>query len=170
MIAPPVVHAQNNEETVTVKKSQLTQEQLSNIELQATKDKVEQYGKWVGIGHELGTAVNESLSAVTANANNFAQTGVGKWTIFLVVWKVAGHDLLGFVIGFGTLVVGFIVWCYVFYKNCIPHRILIENSKTTGKKWELVNQNSDREIAEVRWAHIGVLLIFGVICMITAFC
>lgn len=167
LVAPATVYPQSStEDTVVVKKSQLTQAQLADIQVQATKDKVEQYGKWVGIGHELGTAVNESLAAVTTNATNFAGTGVGKMTMALVIWKVAGLDIARIVIGSFLLIAGIPIWVFAFYKNCITHREIIENSKEKGKKWEVVNRwERGGEIAPMtvqRLWHFLALVAFGV--------
>lgn len=155
----PMAHAETStdDSVISIKKSDLNPGQLAVIQTreaaeqlaqaQKTLDtRIGQYGKWVGIGHELGTAVNESLSAVTTNANTFAQTGVGKWTIFLVIWKVAGHDIAGLVIGVFMMLVAIPIWTYSFYTNCITRRVLIEDSKTTGKKWKIVNDPLDPSI------------------------
>jgi hypothetical protein len=164
----PAVYAQNttNDETVTVKKSDLTKDQLAQIQQQAVADKVRQYGSWVGVGHEIGTAVNESLSAVTNQANSFSNTSVGKWTIFLVIWKVAGHDIIGFFVGFFLLTVGIPVWTFAFYRNCITRRVLVSKTKDE-RKWEVVNDGpaiSRGDLSDLtlsRIFHFVALAVFG---------
>lgn len=128
----------STQEMVTVPKTSLTAQQLAQVELDATKTKAAQYGSWVGIGKEVGVAVNDALAAVTVQANNFGQTGVGQITIAVVVWKVIGHDLMKFVVCGTFLTFGVPLWVWLFYKNCMTHRILI---KRTGKdcEWETVN-------------------------------
>src|SRR5271157_4940498 len=126
--------AQQPEEQVSVPKSMLTKDQLDAIAQQNMKDKVERYGKWVGIGHEVGQAVNESLSAITTQANNFAQTPVGKWTIVVVIYKVIGQQLTGLIIGVGTLLIGLPLWIWS-YRKYLPHRIVTERTYDTSNKW-----------------------------------
>lgn len=60
-------------------------------------------GNW---GHEVGTAVSESLKAIRQEVPEMADTNIGKLATFLVVWKVVGKDFLG--LGH-TLYVKFIV-------------------------------------------------------------
>lgn len=57
-------------------------------------------------GHEVGTAVSESLKAIRQEVPEMADTNIGKLATFLVVWKVVGKDFLG--LGY-TLYVKFIV-------------------------------------------------------------
>lgn len=57
-------------------------------------------------GHEVGTAVSESLKAIRQEFPEMADTNIGKLATFLVVWKVVGKDFLG--LGY-TLYVKFIV-------------------------------------------------------------
>ncbi len=129
----PVV-AQQPEEQVSVPKSLLSKDQLDALAAKNLEEKMTKYGKWVGIGHEVGTAVNESLSAVTTQANNFAQTPVGKWTMFIVIWKVIGHDAMGFVLGILTIVVGLPIWIWS-YRKYLPHRIVTERVYDNSNKW-----------------------------------
>src|SRR5205807_1312407 len=79
-----------NEDTVTIPKSQLTPEQLQKVQQEQLDEKIKTYGKWVGIGKEVGVAVNSSLESITNQADHFAKTGVGKFTMVLVTWKVIG--------------------------------------------------------------------------------
>ena len=130
--------AQQTTETVTIPVSQLTEAQKTELAKKELQEKADKYGKWVGIGHELGTAVNESLSSVTSNANAFSQTGVGKITIALVVYKVVGKELIGVMLGLLFFFVGVPIWVWAFYRNCITHRICISKTKEKSE-WQVVN-------------------------------
>lgn len=126
---------QKQEEMVSVPKSALTQQQLAQVEAKNLQDKIDTYGKWVGIGHEIGTALNESLSAVTSQANNFAQTPVGKMTAALVIYKVLGKDFMGYVVGLCIALIGVPVWIWS-YRKFLPRRYIASETfdPTTGKR------------------------------------
>lgn len=170
------IQAKAQEDKVSVPRSMLSKDQLEQVAQQQIKDKVENYGKWVGIGHELGTAINESLSAVTTQANNFAQTPVGKLTAALVVWKVVGHDGMGFIIGALEIIIILPIWLWS-YRRFLPHSVLeqITYDPTTGKrvskKYKLVNDISDINNNEVAGGfligHYVMLAILFFVCMIT---
>lgn len=169
MLAPLGAAAQQSQsdDKVTISKSQLTKDQLADLDKQALDQKISQYGKWVGVGHEIGTAVNESLSAVTTNAATFSQTDVGKMTIALVIFKVAGKELIALAVGLVFLITFVPLWSWSFYKNCVTRRILLEDNKQTGKRWELINDPADKttEVDGNRGIHaLFLVLIMLIIC------
>ena len=168
----PAFAQQQSEEQVSVPKSLLTREQLDSIQAQNLKDKIDRYGKWVGAGHEIGVAVNDSLAAITTNANAFAQTPVGKWTVFIVIWKVIGHDLMGFILGIGTLIIGLPLWIWS-YRKYLPQTVITERTYDTTNRWfrrvatekfAVINQVNDRDTASnwYRAMHfVFLVVLFG---------
>lgn len=118
-----------NDTMVSVPISKLTVQQKAELSSQALSDKVAGVGKYAGVGKEIGEAVNSGLQAVTANASAFADTRVGKFTMFVIAWKVMGNDLsrVFFAIMFG--VIGVPLWAWSYYKNVVPKRILKEEKK-----------------------------------------
>jgi hypothetical protein len=157
--------SQQQEEMVVVPKSALTAEQKVMIETQNLERKIQTYGKWVGMGEEVGKAVNGALKALTTQAEDFSKTPLGHFTMFLVAWKVMGKDAVQAVVGLLLLFVGIPVWIWFFRKNCIPHRILIEKSKGVAK-YEAVNTgNKDEE----KWGHVVVLGLYLGISLLVLF-
>lgn len=122
-------------ETVTIPKSSLTEQQKADLAAADLKAKTDQYGKWVGIGHEVGVAVNEGMSAVTTQANNFAQTPVGKWTMFVIIFKVIGNSAITYIGCFCLALIGIPVWLWS-YRKYLPKKFLVKVNydATTGKK------------------------------------
>lgn len=182
-LSPLLTYGQQQNEKVTIDKSLLTKDQIQQIEAKAAQEKIERYGKWVGVGHEVGTAVNESLTAITQQANNFAETKVGKATMFVVIWKVAGHDLLGFLIGFAMIIIMLPIWLWS-YRKFLPHRVLVgetfDPEKTTlfgrpkvaKRDYKIVNDVDDRNADNVHGyliAHYVFLAILFVVTMIVMF-
>lgn len=155
------------EEVVTIKKSQLTPEQLNQLATENLKAKVEMYGKWVGLGKEIGSAVDGSLSALTQRADEFAKTGVGKFTLVLVAYKVVGKDIIQVLIGIPMLVVGFTIWVWAFRKNCITRSVLAKELPDKTKVYETINYGRDME--GERWGHVAVLALYLVLCLFVIF-
>lgn len=126
--------AQQPEESVTIPKSQLTDQQKADLATKQLSDKQAMFGKWVGIGDEVGKAVNSGLSAVTTQANAFAQTPVGKWTMFVIVFKVIGEKFVGYLVGACMFIFGVPIWIWS-YRKYIPHKYLSKiNYGPDGKK------------------------------------
>jgi hypothetical protein len=170
-IAPSFAQTSNSNDTVTIKRSDLTKDQQVQLATQEAQQKIDQYGKWVGVGHEVGSAINESLSAVTVNADKFAHTGAGRAVIALVIWKVAGKDFFGFVVGFLFLFTAGPVWVWSYYKNCVTRRVLVAK-EGTKEEWKLVNDfeelgeiNPQAEINPLtvqRLLHFGLAILLGI--------
>jgi hypothetical protein len=172
----PAMAQQQSEETVSVPKSMLNKDQLDALAAKDIQDKIEHYGKWVGVGHEVGVAVNESLTAVTTQANNFAQTPVGKWMMFIVIWKVIGHDLMGFALGALIIIIGLPIWIWS-YRRYLPHKVPVEISydtshyfrRVTNIKYQLVMSEGNTYANGYRIAHFFFLAILVAVALITMF-
>lgn len=129
------------EEKYSIPKSQLTTEQLKAIEQAELEKKLEQYGKWVGVGGEVGQAVREGLEAVVDVADKAGDTNVGKFTMYLIAWKVIGKDLIRIILG---IIFAFIFTIFIFRfarKSFAVQRVMIENPGffKFPKKYKVIN-------------------------------
>ena len=158
-------------EMVTVPKSALTPQQLQQVQLNELDKRIQTYGKWVGMGKEIGEAANGALGAVTTNAEQLSQTGVGKFLLFIVAWKVLGKDIIQFLVGVPMLIFGLSVFVWSWRRNCIFPRV-VKVTKGEGKKIVEYDQSEDwdeQQANYLRWAHIGMLFLWVLMCMIIIF-
>ncbi len=124
-----------SEKYIQIPISSLTEAQKA--ELDKNKSTVEQLGEWVGLGKEIGTAVNEGLGALTDHANKFAGTPVGKFTMIIIAYKVMGRDLVHYVAGVGMFFIFTTFFIFYFVKNCMDKRILTSETKEGVKTYEI---------------------------------
>lgn len=144
---------------VVVPRSSLSPAQLEQL---TTDQRTRNYGKWVGLGKEIGEAVNGSLSAITTQANNFANTGVGKLTVFLVVWKVIGRQFTQLVFGTGFFIVAMILWIWTYKTKAKDHSVLVKVNADKSKEYRLIMGDSDW--AGALW---GIFFVIAILtCMI----
>lgn len=101
-------------EVVTVPKSMLTPEQNAQLEAASLQNRIETYGKWVGLGREVGVAVNDALKSLTSQAVDFSKTKLGGYTMFLVAWKILGKDIIQFIVGILFFLVWVPMWIWSF--------------------------------------------------------
>lgn len=127
--------------TVTIPRSALTPRQLATVEAQSVKQKAEAYGAWVGVGKEVGEAVNSSLAAISDNAAKFADTKVGKVAMFIVVWKVVGNDALGILYGVIVVLIGVPVLVWSYRRHLNPTVLDKEKVDDKGKVVERIYRN-----------------------------
>lgn len=126
--------AQNNQQDdrIVVSASDLPASVLEEIkkkkELENIEYKVQSYGKWAGMGEEIGTAVSGALTAVKDVSIEFADSDLGHFTMLMVAWKVMGIDVVRIVIGVFLIFLGWIFTLKSYFKTCTPTR-LYENGR-----------------------------------------
>lgn len=137
------VFAQIDSTMVMVRKGDLPQNLLAKIE---TEQKIETYGKWAGMGKEIGISIREGLGALTEETNKFADTKVGVFVMFIIAFKVVGYAIIQLIVGVPLVLIGTIVFLWYFRNSCIRRRVL---TKVTGtgkeqvKEYETENPNED---------------------------
>lgn len=164
-----LITAYAQEETVVVKKSSLTAEQIKMIEqekaLSETKENVEKYNEIAGIGKEIGIAINDGLNAVVGSAEKFGKTDVGKFTMLIIGWKFLYKDAVGILIGLLCLI---LVNTIIFrsYRNLCTRKI-----RKTGawyqfwvtKEYEIINAPEWEGVEFVKILLIGFVALSFVI-------
>lgn len=136
----------------------LTQEQINklspevqsalkaaNTEQQITTQ-IETVSKYAGMGKEIGTAVNESLKAVSSTVVDLSETKVGKITMALVVYKVIGTDILQLFIGILWITIILIVSWKIYRNNCERTMLKSKIWNKEGKGWEVEYIKVEEEV------------------------
>lgn len=149
------------EKTYSVPESQLTQDQLKKLKGTDIKENVH---AWAGVGKEVGEAVNSSLQAITVQTNSFAQTGVGKITVALVVWKVLGDQLVHMLGGLVELVIFIPIWLWSYRRTCMTLKF-----KMPDKTVKIVEYVGNRNDMTPRIAHSLMALGFVIVWLVTIF-
>ena len=168
----PLWAAIGDEEVVSVPRSALTTEQKASYDTEAALRKA---GKYVGLGKEIGEAVNSSLTALTDSTAKFAHTSVGKFVLVIVAWKVIGQDATQLFIGVIFAIVWISIW-YRSFKRVLPGRATAseEYDSNTGnlisRKYEQLNNIKDynTQAALMFHAFCFVVLTAGNITLIFA--
>lgn len=167
----------SQEKQITVNVKDLPPELVRTIEakdsIASINQKIESYGKWVGLGKEIGNAVKGSLEGLTDQTDKFAKTGVGKFTMFIVAYKVLGQDILGVIIAIPLFLMGISFITYSFLRNCIPRSYLKSEDKEGKKTYEIIpgsdNDTERQHLSLMLWGHAIVFLILTLICSLIAF-
>ena len=153
------------EEKIVVKTSDLTPDQIVKIKTQQKVDelqsKIQTYGKWAGVGGEVGTAVREGLNAVVDVSEKFGNTKVGTFTMYLIAWKVVGVDITRIILGllFVTIATFFILKAL---KSLTTRKISIKGAWYqfwVTKEYQIVEPDDFEGIQAMKFLYI--LLIAG---------
>jgi hypothetical protein len=161
------VNTNNDDGAVSVPKSMLTEQQKSELAKQEAYSNLQTAAGYVGLGKEIGEAVDSSLSSLTSRAEEFANTKVGIFTMIMVAYKVCGNDVIQLLIGLPLFIVLMTIVIISFFKKCISHRVVTHRSGPWWKRekeYQIVG-NDRAEFAE--WAHLFVgVIIIGMCCLI----
>lgn len=176
------------EEMVAVPVSQLTAQQKVAVEAQKvvqvvkTVDTIGEYAsKFKGVGKEVGTTMREGLSALSSGVNDFAKTDAGKYTAFVIAWKIMFKDLMSVsgviikvTVGFLVFITFFIATVWSYRRTCIPIKVLksekkdlYENGKvkTVTKDYTTINNDQDRDSQQGRQVLHAIFLIILLIAV-----
>jgi hypothetical protein len=158
----PAVAGDSSDEKITIKKGDLPPEVLKQLEM---KEKIGDVSKWVGVGKEVGQAIDGALTAITKHADEIAKTGVGKFTMVLVAWKVMGHDLVGIVVGIIMLAVFIPIWACSYWRNCMPKQVLVRKDADGAEHYETKDPDDDSGSPR-KWSHFAaILILIGIVSL-----
>lgn len=110
-----------------------------------------------------GDLVNKSLMSVVESAEKFGETQVGRFTMFIIAWKLIGVDFIRIFLGllfFSVLA----ILLSRFYKRTIPdRRVLIKRTpqgawKRDIREYKIVESELDG--SEKGWLVIGLIVVF----------
>ena len=102
-------------------------------------------GQWADLGKNVGTALVASAKEVGQGVNEFSQTPVGQITTGIIVYKVIGKDILGFIFGLFTIMLGTGI-AYYIHKNLGVSTWKYENISRMNGLWisrKLVEKSRD---------------------------
>lgn len=105
----------------------LTAEQKATLALEAAKlvtanktpdanptTTVDTVKKWTDVGTAIGSGLASSAKELGVAANDFAQTGVGKFTMIIIAWHFIGAALVHVLFGSLWLLGAISLWFYLF--------------------------------------------------------
>lgn len=126
---------QMGDELVTVPKRYVSADGIAKAQQQSSVDAI---GNWAGVGREIGIAVREGLNGVVDLSERFGKAEVGRFVLFMVAWKILGHELLAVVLGIPLFVAGVALWAFLLRRFFLPRRLLVEHDpQTKVRKWQV---------------------------------
>lgn len=138
---------------VDVPDSLLTETQRQKLQLIDTKAKVETARGYLGLGKEIGIAVNDAMSAITDQGNRFANSDLGRFVKWIIIYKLFKNLVLAILTIILTWIfyVGFNVWIFFTYRrDAVAH---------------LNNYDRDSALNNVYWAFV----VSSILTIVTTF-
>lgn len=158
----------------------LSEAQRAQIALQAAqlknegkaavgKGMLESIGDLKGIGEKAGIEFLAFTEKVGVAADKLLSTDTGKWMLAIILWFVAGKDMIyvvhGFVkffVGTGLFFILFPFWVYYFRNLCLTKSVKTIYTDAGKKKEKIVERFKEGEVDGLRFI---MLIILGVIIL-----
>lgn len=122
-----------------------------------TPAKVEVVKQWVDIGTAIGSGLAASAKELGIAANEFAQTPVGRFTVFLIAWHFIGSTLLhvAFSLMWFITLTTILIWLY--RRNGISKTVTYYDKGAGPNGARKVVKTEPRSISE----GVGTVLVLG---------
>lgn len=142
-----------------------TQEQAEIVKLVADKKakkllintsvNVDNAQKWVNLGSSIGKGLAASSKELGIAVNDFSKSDVGKWTMFLIIFKIIGANIIHFIGGLIFLIVGVTVTTMLFNRK-YPWSYTYLDGKIESK------QRKSTDSADMGPWYFAYLIIVGI--------
>jgi hypothetical protein len=130
--------AQDNSKMVSIPVDQLTEQQRAKLSQNET---IETVSSWTGLGKEVGEAVNGAVGSLTNHAVSFSETKLGRFTMFIIAYKVIGKEIIRIIIGIPMLIIIILISLVLIFKNGLNKRVVeTEKIYNMGKKDEFTEK------------------------------
>ena len=157
-------------EKIVVNVTDLTPDQVAKVkaqnELDQTSQKMQTLGKWAGYGKEVGVAIKEGLNAVVDVADKFGSTDVGKFTMYMIAWKIMGREAVAILLGSFILIIVTIV-IFISFRRMYPRKILMKGNRLLfwqDKEYKIIEPRTFEGMELVKILHIFILIgAYGII-------
>jgi hypothetical protein len=157
----------------TISTQGLTAEQVAQLQKQAAEMSQnpantavlvrEEAEAWADLGGKIGQAMVGAAKEVGMAANEFAQTGLGRVVVAIVVYKVIGQEVLGLFFGSLILLVGIPVFLRILFdKTFFADHVEYEAHPRLWGLWisrrVKVVRSGESDVGRVLVAAIGLIV------------
>jgi hypothetical protein len=137
-------------------------------DLRNARETVERMNQYVEIGKGLGSGIGAAAKELGVAVNDFAKTPVGKITMALIVFKVAGGQIIGILGGSIWFLVMIPLWIHYFNRICNPITVETEYDKESGKRIRTTKRGPEPGNGDIA-AYRGIMLLVLIVISIAGF-
>ena len=156
--------------------AQVAQTKAQNLSGNSSTSAAQAVTEWVEVGKGLGSGLAAGAKEMGVVVNDFAKTDVGRFTMFVIFFKVMGSTIIHLVAGFLWFAIMGGIWAYYFSKLWAPANVVIEYN-TEGKKTKktitknplVYNQYDEGRLDGYRFIGVGIGALIAVVGFILTF-
>lgn len=113
----------------------------TNVQVEAVQSIANDISKYAGIGAEVGSALkgavqalDQGLTVTEDHVYKFTGTTAGKFTMAIIVWKIAGEQLVGVIVGFILLII-LVFWIKFWMQRFFTGKMILMEHTGKDKKY-----------------------------------
>lgn len=153
-----------------IQMAETMKEEVAKAE-QASQFSPERVNEWTELGKNIALAFTTVAKELGVAADQFLNSTTGKVTLVLIIWKVAGQDILGLALGVMFLLTFVPLWVYFFRKLCLMKSVTIEaieGQRRPKRTVEYFGKDINDDIIITRWVMLFVLMSIVAVGMLIA--
>lgn len=128
----------------------------------------ETVSKWANYGTEIGKAISGTAKELGVVANDFIKTPAGQITLYVVIWKVIGSQLVHIVGGMVMFCTLLPLWIYMFRRMTIIKSVTYDKVEVAGKVQTVKQVQYYGPRDDVGGTQFGMILFLMLILTATA--
>lgn len=151
----PVFAQQAQPQYITVNVQDLSPEQIAAIK---AKQSLRDYGQYVGMGKEIGEAMNAALTSLTDSVNKVADSKAGHFTMAMIAFKVVGWPAAHILIGLSLYLMVFLLSLLFYVTNVRKHTFLVSVGPDKTKKYQETEGTAEQQGLWALATAIGIVI------------
>lgn len=132
-------------EDLKAQAAQLRADKAAKEEAPMTTERVTEYAL---MGKAVAEAFGAAAKEMNVAVNDFATSPVGKVTMVLIIWKVAGKDMARIILPMVIFILFFPCWIYAYRRMCIIKSVKRVSVPLEERKWYSRNSHKDIQYYE----------------------
>lgn len=127
--------------------------------------KVQEVKEWAELINAIGDGIVTIAAKTGMAVNDFSDSKVGMFTMFIIGWNYLGHDIIGVVGGSLWLLVMLPGWLYCYRRLFLIERVTFYDKESPGGKRKEVEYGDGADIGDTTttmyWVALAVIAIVG---------
>ena len=146
-------------------KAEIEQRKAEALGVQGAAATAEAIGEYTQLGEQIAQAIIGTASALSMEVDEVMGTTTGKLILAIVIWKIAGSELIHYLAGFLWFLFAIPIWWKLMRRFCLNYQETFD--KDTGKLIARKRGDVSSESAAIFIIAICVIVIAGLVITFT---
>jgi len=131
--------------------------------------KVNEVREWTALIDAVGDGIVDVAKKTGMAVNDFSESRVGMFTMFIIAWNYLGQDLLGVIFGFSWLTFMVPAWIYCYRRLFLFEQVVYYDKSSSGGKRKEVSYSDGKRIGDATtffyWLTLVLICLVGLVAL-----